>query len=803
MFKKSVPVMMCLLTLAGTAAAQEVEVNRYNINVRVDVAASAADVRASLNIVNLAQSGKSKLFFRLTKLAKVTAASVNGASAQVDTTEDRRVTTLNQVALTPAASVGANATATVDINYRIEAPESTPLIHIYAGEIFFAPEAAWVPMPSTPFTLYGATTAPTTITVSLSGGEGFRAASSGAVRADGNGFVFDQQLNTLPMLTAGSFAEPVAVERSGVKIEVYIQPEISPSWVDPRATGGTRPGIAPAIAKEAGDAVDFLVKTLGPAPAGSVLRVISSARAANIVAPGALILSEQVFRRDSLSTTTIETLADAAARLWTDGRVKFRGQDARAGDARAGQEGAQARKPRSAAFLRDSLPRYLAALFIEERFGKAAGNEAFSRMRWTYTPVAQSGRDAELGLQTLLLPNYTAAVFAKGPLVLRLLAETIGRDKLIAAIKELTAGPQTKIVTADDFRAILNKSGPDAERVFAQWIDTIIEPDIIVGAPLPSDKPGVQAVNLRNLGTGDATLKLVATTASGKQVIGTVTVPSENITSAEIQTSEKITALEVDPDKLLIQTNYDNDARDGDFKATRTSAQTLFNQSLADFNKSQFAEAEARLREAVTRDPSNPLIHAWLARTLAASNKPDDATREANAALNTNPPVAAAAAWARITLGQVAVARNQANQAVEPLRRALAEAEEAPAQFAVRELLVKAERAANASPPIDEKVRAYVAALDAAIRQPESDKLFTLIMRNNLKRFVQGITVSRPSAWTTEILRADRVDANRIALDVRVSAKSEGRDQSGTAVFVLYRTASGWMLEDVQLFDVK
>jgi hypothetical protein len=149
------------------------------------------------------------------------------------------------------------------------------------------------------------------------------------------------------------------------------------------------------------------------------------------------------------------------------------------------------------------------------------------------------------------------------------------------------------------------------------------------------------------------------------------------------------------------------------------------------------------------------------------------------------------------------LARNQANQAVEPLRRALAEAEETPAQFAVRELLIKAERAANASPPVDEKVRAYVTSLDAAIKQLESDRLFTLIMRNNLKRFVQGITVSRPSLWTTEILRADRIDANRVALDVRISAKSEGRDQAGTAVLVLYRAASGWMLEDVQLFDVK
>jgi len=110
--------------------------------------------------------------------------------------------------------------------------------------------------------------------------------------------------------------------------------------------------------------------------------------------------------------------------------VRVRGQITR-----AGAENRPAQKARSAAFIRDSLPRYLAALYIEDRFGKDALRDVYTRWRWSYTSIAQSGRDAELGLQTITLPNYAAAVFAKGPLVLRMLAERMGRDKLIETVK--------------------------------------------------------------------------------------------------------------------------------------------------------------------------------------------------------------------------------------------------------------------------------------------------------------------------------------------------------------------------------
>jgi tetratricopeptide (TPR) repeat protein len=792
MLKKFSIALFMALALAASAAAQEVEVDRYQITARIDTAASAMDARATLTVSNLSQSPKSKLYFRLTKLAKVSAVTVNGGAAQFDTAEDRRTVSLNQIIITPGSPISGGASARVEVTYRIEAPESSPSIHIYPGEVLLTPEAVWIPMPSTMFAMYGSMTAPFTLEITTAGN--FRAASAGAFKtSSGQTFTFDQPFNSLPFIIAGSFDEPITTDHSGVKVEIYVQPGLT------SATGTAPRASVTRLSEEAGRIIDFFTKTLGPLPAGATFRIISSVRANNIAVPGALVLNEQTLRRDRLNEANIEALADAIARLWIDGRVRVRGQEAR-----QAVEGRPGQKARSAAFLRDSLPRYLAALYFEERFGKDALSDVFSRMRWSYTPVAQSGRDAELGIQTVALPNYSAAVFGKGPLVLRLMAETAGRDKLLGAIKTVFAGGQTKVVTTDDFRAALVKAGgAEVEKLFQQWLDSIVEPDIIVGAPLPSDKPGTQRVNLRNLGTGEATVAIVAVTASGKQVTTSVTVPSENLTSSELATAEKITSIEVDPEKFVIQSNYDNDARDGDMKTTRTSAQTLFTQSLGAFNKGQFAEAESNLREAARRDPRNALVHAWLARTLAAQKKMSDAASEAEAAIKIEPPVGAALAWAYITLGQVAMASGKPADGVQHLRRALVEAEEAPAQFASREALVQAERAANMLPPVEESIRAFIAQLDTAIKDANSDKLFPLVVRNNMKRFVQGLTVSRPTVWTTEILRADQIDTNRVALDVELKVKSEGRDQAGTARYVINRAGNGWVLEDVQLFNVK
>src|SRR5215471_4690964 len=546
MLKRLLISILAVLSMAYAVAAQELDVEKYTINAKIDFAASALDAQAQLQLFNPASTSKPKIYLRLTKQAKVSQVTLGGAPVQHDTSEDRRFTGLNIITVTPGGSIPPGGRITVGLNYRLEVPDSTALLSIYPGEVLLLPEAVWFPSPSTPFAIYGANTAPFTLNVTSAGTRpGFRVASAGRARVEGQSSTFEESANSLPFLVAGNYDAPVESEHGWIKISIYLQPGIGgQSASGPEGLGkdgggkegGGRNGAddqgagpkSGRISAEAGRVIDFLTKTLGPAPAGSTFTVISSVRAGNFAVPGALILNENVFRQDAVDATTVELLADALARTWIDGRVRIRGQDARS--ALVDQP---AQKARSGALLRDSMPRYLAAQYFESRYGPEAGREIFDRMRAVYTPVAQSRRDSELAVQTLVLATYADAALAKGPLVLRLMSHTLGADRLIDALKRLLDGPQTKIVTLTDFKEALGKD-PEIDRLFSQWIDAIVLPDLIIGIPQPTDKPGVQRVNLRNLGTGDCPVTVLVTTAAGKQSTVAVSVPSQELTFVDI-----------------------------------------------------------------------------------------------------------------------------------------------------------------------------------------------------------------------------------------------------------------------------
>jgi tetratricopeptide (TPR) repeat protein len=823
MIKRLLLLLSMVLVLSAVVVAQEVDVDHYSITARADTATGTLSSQATIELSNPTDTSKSKLYFKLTRLGKVEQVTVNGSPAENETTQDHRSQALNQIAVTLPTPLPPGGHISVTISYHVQVVDATPLISIYPGEVILLPESVWFPSPSTPFAIYGPNTAPYTLTLSVnSGSSGFTAASAGTTQSGGSGpDTFTEPLNSIPLAVAGDFGPPIASEHAGIKIALYLQPGITRSTGDQgpgdssadgaRAASGSSTGDQSArITAEVGRIVDFFTKLFGPPPAGATFSCISSVHAGNSSTAGALILNEQIFREDFLDSATIGLLADAISRIWTDGRVRIRGIDSR-----SSEPDRPALKGRSAALLRDSIPRYLAVLYLGERFGQQAATDAFGRMRAAYTPVAQAHRDSEISVQTFLLPSYGDAVFEKGPLVLRMLAHTIGEDKLLAAIRAMTSGPQTKIVTLEDFHAALGQS-LEVDSWFKEWVDAMVEPDIIIGIPIQGSKPDTQVVNLRNLGTGDVSIAVLAVTASGKKLTGQCAVPSDGFSLVEIPTTEKIVSVEADPEKFVVQTNYDNDSR-----PVRKSAATLLNEAIAAFNnkkldepdadheaivafnKKKLDEAETDLTDAIKQEPNEDLLHAWLGRVLLAEGKIDQADREAEAAIKTVPPLASALTWAHITMGQIALARNSPGSAVDDLRRAVLETTEEPAEFAAREALIKAEKASGKLQQPDPSVRAFISQFDAMVRQPTSDKVFEMVMKSTLKRFGDSLVLHPAQAWRTEILRAERIDSRRVALDVSLQIKSDNKDQSGTAVFVLYRANSSWMLENVRLFNVK
>src|SRR5204862_5109264 len=98
---------------------------------------------------------------------------------------------------------------------------------------------------------------------------------------------------------------------------------------------------------------------------------------------------------------------------------------------------------------------------------------------------------------------------------------------------------------------------------------------------------------------------------SGKRETVRATVPSQGFGQATFATSEHVASVEVDPDHIIPQTNYGNDAR-----PPKPGVESLFADGLAALQRKDFGSAEEKLRQAVAADPANASYKAWHARAL-------------------------------------------------------------------------------------------------------------------------------------------------------------------------------------------
>jgi hypothetical protein len=192
-----------------------------------------------------------------------------------------------------------------------------------------------------------------------------------------------------------------------------------------------------------------------------------------------------------------------------------------------------------------------------------------------------------------------------------------------------------------------------------------------------------------------------------------------------------------------------------------------------------------------------------LARALLAANKVDDAEREFRTALDDPLPLATTIAWANVGLGEIALRRGQAPEAARRFDAATRADAEYAATLQARDGRLRAEATAGTIPPIDGAARSFVASLDAAIKSGRKADIDALIIPGELATFSKGIVGSQPEIWTSEVRRTESLGGNRTGVDVRITARILGKDQQGTAVYILTRTPAGFRLADVQLFEVR
>ena len=826
MIKKLFFCSISILLLSSIAFAQEFEIKKYEINARVVPEEQKVDAQAKLRLVNLSDpdlgerillspDNKPRLSFYLNPKAKVEAMKVNGVAAQPKTAEDTRNNLMRVYIEMTSAIIGLRE-FDVDLTYSIPATDRGATLHVSSGETFLLPPSFWVPVMHTPYADHGADTAPFSLTVTAPAG--LKVISSGVRKSENS---FEQSLAAQPFFIIGDY-DVASSGGADHPVEVYY----------PRGSGEVGKQQAERIAAEAERAVTFYAKYFNVAAVEPFRIVSTQARQLNTATSdsfsasretsasmvGAVTIDENVFRRDALDLGMIELLSGAAARAWIDGQVLLRG--------------------RGAGMLRDALPIYLVAQYLGDRFGATQRDAAFERFRRAYATIARN--DAPLLTQSPLDRNYATSVYNKGALVWRMIEKTFGGPVLVTALRSSLsrskvdslslvgwlapqqnqqrraapqAAPLCQLSRCVNFKENLVTAGADRKLVnelFNNWIETVVDsngavtvalPDFAIGQP-QNTANGVEST-VANFGSGEFTVEVVATNDKGEKIPKTVTVKAGEYGSVSFPAGVTIKTIEVDPDKICVQSDYSNDVY-----PRRPSQSEAFGQANLAFSKNDFATAEVKAREGLAASDSSgapssaPTLKALLGRALLAQKKSDEAAKFFDDALKAEPLPIQAYGLAHFGLAELAMQQNKFDAAAKHYRFAAAADLDAATTIAARDGALKAERGANAV-KIPDDIRAFLQKFDSAVLQGGSAAVNQFVELGNLRKFAQNLVVRKPSVWVTEALRAEEWDASQVAVDVTLKIKIEGKDYAGRAVYVISRAGGKLLLSEVPTFDVK
>lgn len=735
------------------------QVTNFDITVNNPGAERSLNARAVVSLRNVGRGAGSTLSLRINSKAEIKSVTVGGANATFRSTPETRGGA-QRFTITLPAAIAPNENLSATVDYRLPLAENSGLAALSPVASQFLPLSLWFPSPNTPFAVRGADYAPFRLTVN-----GANAISSGIEKSGNGNSVFEQALNAQPFFVAGTW-DRVDGSASAKGINAFL---LKGADADERKQ-------AEALIALTNDARAFFASMFGPAPEAPV-RLVAVTRGAGFDDGGTVLLGEGAFRRRKIDAVTALGIAEAVARLWIGADSPLRGE---------GQ-----------GVLREGLTRFVATLFIDKQFGADAAEAERARQRLAYAAIAK--RDGSLARTTPLEATYFSSVSNKGAMVWRLVDHIVGRDAFVAVVRGLLAnakGDPEGLSLTRARAAFSERGGAALKNLLDQELDQPTDVDLMAG--LPHLEGGQWIAALRNLGSIEVTVNVLATTDTGQRINAQGTIPPHDFGQVSFKNASRVVRVEVDPEKFYPQLDYDNDTAPHSIQVATSLAEAT-----RLFGAQEFAKAEALARELLTASPRTQEARIVLARALLAENKLDDAEREFRLLADDRLPIPAGLAWSGIGLGEVAVKRGQAAEAVRYFSEGVRADAEYASTLAARAARIRVEASTNSAPAIDESVKAFVGQLDAAIRSGRQADIAPLVVPGELVGFVRGVVGTQPEAWQTRVLRSEMLDANRVALDVAINSKQLGVEHAGTAVFILARVGGSWKLNAIEFFEVK
>ncbi len=718
------------------------QVQKYDITATLPTAETDRNlaVKAVLNLKNVSGGAGSRLTLRISPNAEVSAVKVNDATADFSKGEEKLGTGTLQRIIVRLPSIPPNQTFSVVVDYKLNVKENSGLNSLSPVNSQFLPLSFWYPTPNSWYFARGADYAPFSLKVNSA--NSLTILSSGAASANG----FEQKLNGQPFFIAGNWDK---TEVNGV--EVYL----------PKGTDAEAQKRASELAGLAGEAKTFTTNLLGTAP-DAPLRIVAAKRGAGFSGGGTIFVDDSVFRRQKIDSQTAMMIADAIAKMWLGNAINVNGD--------------------AYGVIREGLPKFIATQFLESKYGKEIADIERLRQRTAYAAIAK--RDAPLNVVSPLDDYYYTEVANKGAMIWRLLAKKIGQDEFFNILRTNMKNGDLQL---RELRSAFSSQKDFLDYAFEQVTDT----NLLVGLPQTN---GVETkVALRNTGSIDAAVNVLATTANGEKLTAQATIPAKSFGEVSFKTPNKIVRTEIDGEKLYPQTDYSDDVAPREFDdSDALLAVKRF------FDKQDFVNAEKNARRVLQSTPRFDDVRILLARALLAQSKNTDAEKEFRAVLDEKLPTSRSLAWANEGLGEIALKNNQNAQAAKFFEEAIKADAEYGATLAAR----NGRNKANSSTAIDESIQAFFAQFDKAAASGRKADVDTLIVAGEIPRFSGGIAGAQQ--WQTKILQIDKIDANNVLVETNLAIKLLNKDvETGTAVFRLAKVGNNWKLSGVDIFEVR
>jgi Tfp pilus assembly protein PilF len=739
----------CAFAQTDNRASKTWEVQKYEITATLPSAETDRflNARAVLSLRNASASAASSLTLRISPAAEVSAVKMNGATADFTKGEEKVGSGTLQRIILRGVSVPPNGNLAVEVTYKLKVDENSGLSALSPTGAQFLPLAFWYPTPNSWFFARGADFAPVNITVKGAAQEVVSTGSTFIVDGVSEGTTYAQNLNVQPFFVTGNWD---VVNTNNVSVLL------------PKGASADEQKRANELAGLVSEAKTFTASLLGTAP-DTPLRIVAVRRGSGFSTGGTILLDENVFRRPKIDSLTAMLAAEAVAKTWLGGSIKVEGD--------------------GNGVIREGLARFIATQFLESKFGKEIADVERLRQRTAYAAVVK--RDAPLNTVSPLDDYYYTTNANKGAMIWRLLSKKLGQDEFFNIIR---ANIKDGVVDLAKLRGAFSSQKDFLDYAF----DQVTDMDLIIG--LPQVSGGDTKMALRNSGSVDAVVDIVATTDKGEKLRASTTIAAKSFGEVSFKTTSKIVRVEVDADKLFPQLDYSNDV-----KPVEVDESDLLLFVKKPFDKQDFATAEKNARLVLRDNPRFDDVRVLLARALLGQNKAPEAEREFRAVLDEKLPTARSLAWANVGLGEVSLKSNQNAQAIQYFNEAI----KADADFGATLAARQGKSKTNAPLNNDEGIKAFFAQFDKAAISGRKADLDAMVLSGEIPRFAGGIA-GQAQEWTTRIVQIEKTDATHAVVQTSLNIKMLSKNpESGTAVYRLTLVGNNWKLSGVDMFEVR